>query len=78
MTAPNYQRLLRVHLAAENAHRMEETLATLTEDCRFEDLTIGKTFYGREGARDYYRLWWDALLLRQLGHTSLSAIITER
>jgi hypothetical protein len=30
------------HLAAENAHRMQETLAELHPDCVFEDLPLGK------------------------------------
>lgn len=48
------------HVSAEGRHDMEETLATLTEDCLFEDLGLGRTWYGREGAREYYQLWWDA------------------
>jgi steroid delta-isomerase-like uncharacterized protein len=55
------------HLAAENAHRMEETLAELHPDCVFEDLPLGKTYRGRVGAEAYYRLWWDALDLEVKG-----------
>lgn len=52
------------HLAAENAHRLEETLATLTEDCVFEDVALQKTFHGHAGAAEYYRLWWSAFAIK--------------
>jgi hypothetical protein len=55
------------HLSAENAHRMEETLAELHPDCLFEDLPLGKTYRGRAGAEAYYRLWWDAFDLEVKG-----------
>lgn len=35
--APEYQSVLLRHIQAETEHRMEETLATLTPDCLFED-----------------------------------------
>jgi steroid delta-isomerase-like uncharacterized protein len=60
MKAEAYQQLLLTHLQAENAHRMEETLATLTPDCLFEDLALGQVFRGHAGARQYYQMWWDA------------------
>lgn len=47
-------------MQAENAHQMEETLATLTPDCLFEDMALGQVFQGHAGARDYYQTWWDA------------------
>ena len=59
LTDANRECLLR-HVKAETDHKMDETLATLTEDCVFEDHAFGKVWHGREGARDYYRLWWDA------------------
>jgi steroid delta-isomerase-like uncharacterized protein len=52
--------LLARHLAVENDHRMEDTLATLTADCVFEDKALGKIFHGHQGAAEYYRMWWDA------------------
>lgn len=52
--------LLGRHLAAENAQKMEETLATLVEDCVFDDRALGVVYHGREGAREYYQTWWDA------------------
>lgn len=58
--APEYRDLLIRHLRAENAHELEATLATLTEDCVFDDRTLGQVFHGREGAGRYYRMWWDA------------------
>jgi steroid delta-isomerase-like uncharacterized protein len=54
------QQLVGIHLQAENAHRMEETLATLHPECVFEDLPLGVTYRGREGARQHYRIWWEA------------------
>lgn len=54
------ERLLQNHIEAENAHRMEATLATLHPDCRFEDVATGQIFNGRAGAEAYYRQWWDA------------------
>lgn len=48
------------HVRAEHERRMEDTLATLAEDCVFEDRTLGLTLRGRDGARQYYALWWDA------------------
>jgi hypothetical protein len=54
MRTEAYQRLLRTHMQAENAHRMQETLATLTPDCLFEDLALGQVFRGHAGAREYY------------------------
>jgi steroid delta-isomerase-like uncharacterized protein len=48
------------HLRAENAREMQATLATLSPDCVFEDLPLGRTYSGRSGAADYYRLWWEA------------------
>lgn len=52
--------LLRRHLAAENAHDLAGTLATLSQDCVFHDTTLGRVYQGRDGAAAYYRLWWHA------------------
>jgi steroid delta-isomerase-like uncharacterized protein len=51
--------LLRRHMTAENAHDLHGTLATLTEDCLFEDRALDRTFPGHAGAAAYYRMWWD-------------------
>jgi steroid delta-isomerase-like uncharacterized protein len=59
LSKENLEIVLR-HVKAETEHRMEETLATLTPDCLFVDRAFGRVWHGREGARDYYRLWWDA------------------
>jgi steroid delta-isomerase-like uncharacterized protein len=50
--------LLRRHLDAENGHRMDDTLATLTEDCVFDDRALGRAWHGHAGAREYYDMWW--------------------
>lgn len=47
------------HLRAQNAREMQPTLATLSPECVFEDLALGRTYHGRSGAADYYRLWWE-------------------
>lgn len=67
MLSPENWNVLRRHLDAENNHRLDETLATLTEDCVFVDNALGRTFHGREGARAYYRLWWDAFDVTVIG-----------
>jgi predicted ester cyclase len=43
---------------------MEDTLATLHEECVFEDVATGQVFHGHAGAEAYYRMWWDAFDLR--------------
>jgi len=60
MLTPENREILLRHVKAETEHRMEETLATLTPDCVFEDHAFARVWRGHEGARDYYRLWWDA------------------
>src|SRR5436853_2626020 len=59
--------LVAVHLAAENEHRLEETVATLHAECVFEDVPMRRIFRGRNGAREYYRIWWDAFDFRVRG-----------
>jgi steroid delta-isomerase-like uncharacterized protein len=59
LTPANREVLIR-HVKAETVHKMEETLATLTPDCVFDDRAFGRVWNGREGARAYYRMWWDA------------------
>ncbi|HYM30549.1 MAG TPA: ester cyclase [Candidatus Cybelea sp.] len=56
----DYRALLARHLAAENQHRLDDVLATLTPDCVFRDFALAQSFRGHEGAGRYYRLWWDA------------------
>ena len=59
MTDDEFRKLLARHLEAENAHRLADTLGTLTSDCLFEDVALGRRFGGHEGAAAYYRMWWD-------------------
>lgn len=54
------QAIVRRHLEAENAFRLEETLDTLTEDCVFEDVPLGERVVGRQAAAAYYQRWWRA------------------
>jgi steroid delta-isomerase-like uncharacterized protein len=74
MLTPENREVLLRHVKAETEHRMDETLATLTQDCVFEDHAFGKIWHGREGARDYYRLWWDAFGITP--HTSARHVPT--
>jgi steroid delta-isomerase-like uncharacterized protein len=60
MPASDYVELLGRHLDAENRHDLADTLATLTNDCVFEDLALDQHFEGHSGATAYYRMWWDA------------------
>ncbi|MBE0612309.1 MAG: ester cyclase [Burkholderiales bacterium] len=59
LDAPNAA-ILQKHVAAETVFDLEGTLATLTEDCLFEDVPSGEVYRGREDAGGYYREWWDA------------------
>lgn len=52
--------MLQRHLAAENAHDMAGTLATVHPECVFRDLATGQVFPGRAGAERHYRQWWSA------------------
>lgn len=73
--------IVNVHLQAENAHRMEETLATLHPACVFEDVAMQRVFTGRAGAREYYEHWWRAFDLivkgRKRHFTDEGAMIAE-
>ncbi len=60
MTRAANEECVRAHLAAENRHDMDATLATLHPECVFVDEPLGLRFEGRDGARDYYTLWWSA------------------
>ncbi len=64
MLSPENREVVLRHVQAETAHQMEETLATLTEDCVFDDRAFQRVWHGREGARAYYRMWWDAFGIR--------------
>jgi steroid delta-isomerase-like uncharacterized protein len=52
------------HLAAENAHDLAATLATLHPECVFEDHATGQIWHGHEGASAHYRQWWRAFDVR--------------
>ncbi|MDH3232307.1 MAG: ester cyclase [Alphaproteobacteria bacterium] len=67
MLSPENQKILIAHVEAETAHRMDETLATLSEDCVFDDRALGRVWHGRAGARDYYRMWWDGFAIKPEG-----------
>jgi steroid delta-isomerase-like uncharacterized protein len=57
---PKNAEVLIRHVTAESAFKMNETLATLTADCVFEDVPTGEVFHGHEGVRRYYQEWWSA------------------
>jgi steroid delta-isomerase-like uncharacterized protein len=62
-----YMKVLRAHVAAENAHRLDDTLATLHPDCIFEDLGQGRVYRRHDGAARHYREWWDGLDVTVVG-----------
>lgn len=64
MLSPQNLETVRRHVEAETNHQMEETLATLTEDCVFDDRALDKIWHGREGARAYYEMWWSAFAVK--------------
>jgi steroid delta-isomerase-like uncharacterized protein len=66
-TLPSNMQVVAKHIAAENSHQMDATLATLHPDCVFEDIALGRTFTGHEGASQYYRMWWDAFAVEVQG-----------
>lgn len=59
--------LLDRHLAAENAHDLDGTLATLTADCEFVDGALGMRWSGHDGAAAHYTMWWNAFDLHVTG-----------
>ena len=60
MLKPENATVLQRHVAAETAFEIEATLATLTEDCMFEDVPTGEVHRGHAGVRAYYSEWWSA------------------
>lgn len=69
MVSKEHLQMVATHLAAENEHRMEDTLATLHTACVFEDVPMQRIYNGREGAREYYAAWWHAFDLKVGGGT---------
>jgi steroid delta-isomerase-like uncharacterized protein len=57
---PRNAAVLSAHIKAEMAFDMEATLATLTEDCLFEDMPTGRRYTGKAEVRGYYSQWWSA------------------
>ncbi len=64
MLSPENRAIVLRHVAAETEHRMEQTLATLTPDCVFDDRAFKRVWRGRDGARAYCRLWWEAFAIK--------------
>jgi steroid delta-isomerase-like uncharacterized protein len=52
--------ILAAHIKAEIAFDIEGTLATLTDDCLFEDMPSGMRYTGKAEVRRYYSQWWSA------------------
>ena len=49
------------HARAENDRQLEELISTLHEDCEYVLYPGGKTWRGKDGAREFYRGLWQAL-----------------
>jgi ketosteroid isomerase-like protein len=58
--SPQNMKVLIDHVNAETAFDLEGTLATLTDDCVFEDMPSAEVFRGHIGVTNYYREWWNA------------------
>lgn len=72
--------LLDRHLAAENAHDLAGTLATLTDDCEFVDHTLGMRWAGHQGAAAHYTMWWSAFDTEVVGerlHLAENSAVAE-
>ena len=67
MTHDPRLQLLDRHLAAENAHDLAGTLATLTPDCEFVDGGLRMRWSGHDGAAAHYTMWWNAFELQVAG-----------
>lgn len=59
MSRDDNQAVLQSHLAAENRHDLDATLATVHRDCVFIDEQLGKRWEGISGAAEHYQTWWD-------------------
>lgn len=66
-TRADNEECLRRHMAAEDAHDMAATLATIHPQALFEDLPVGLRLEGREQARRNYQLWWSAFGVKTEG-----------
>lgn len=52
--ADHIRRVVEEHIRAENEGGLDATLATLSEQCVFDSVPRGRTFRGRDGARELY------------------------
>lgn len=60
MTPADVKALWYRHAVAENARRLEELVATLTEDCVYDLVPWGIRYAGKDDARRFYRELWTA------------------
>lgn len=61
MTPSEVKALWYRHAVAENARKLEELIATLTDDCLYEVVPWGLTYQGKDDVRRFYRELWTAL-----------------
>ena len=61
MTPSEVKALWYRHAVAENARKLEELVATLTEDSVYEIVPWGRVYKGKEEVRRFYRELWTAL-----------------
>lgn len=54
MTTAEQSTVLDGWLDATNSHNVDRYLAFFTEDAVLDDLSVGRTFEGREGIAEYY------------------------
>lgn len=68
------------HARAENRRELEELIATLHEDCEYVLYPGGKSWRGKDGAREFYRGLWEAIpdvRLDLLNRTDADTAIVE-
>ncbi|MGQ0569574.1 MAG: ester cyclase [Armatimonadota bacterium] len=61
MTPADVKSLWYRHAVAENARKLEELVATLSEDCVYDVIPWGLSYAGKDEARRFYRELWSAL-----------------
>ncbi len=76
MTLAEINALWYRHAVAENARKLEELIATLTENCLYEIVPWGQSYRGKEEVRRFYRELWTAL--PDVSLTLLRHVIDER
>ncbi len=68
------------HARAEHRRQLEELISTLHDDCEYVLVPGGRTWRGKDGAREFYRGLWEAIpdvALTLLHRTDADTAIVE-